>query len=132
MRTRTGLSTEAVYIFHNMVRKLIQTQQPEYIAAVFESAGPTFRDEAFAEYKANRTAMPEDLSPQIPWVRKTLEAMKIPIVQFPRFEADDVIGTLAKRSMAQMPTAPTTTHQSPGDAARPNSAIETQNPSSPR
>ena len=101
MRTRTGLSTEAVYIFHNMVRKLIQTQQPELIAAVFESSGPTFRDEAFAEYKANRTPMPEDLGPQIPWVRKTLEAMKIPIVQFPGFEADDVIGTLSKRAVEQ-------------------------------
>ncbi len=61
MRTTTGLSTEAVYIFHNMVRKLTTTIKPDYIAAVFESAGPTFRDEAFAEYKANRSEMPPDL-----------------------------------------------------------------------
>jgi DNA polymerase-1 len=97
MRTSAGLSTEAVYIFHNMVRKLVTSYKPEYIAAVFESAGPTFRDEAFADYKANRAAMPEDLGPQIPYVRRTLEAMRIPILEYPGFEADDVIGTLATK-----------------------------------
>ena len=97
MRTSNGLSTEAVYIFHNMVRKLVSTYKPDYIAAVFESAGPTFRDEAFADYKANRAAMPEDLGPQIPYVRRTLEAMRIPILEYPGFEADDVIGTIAQR-----------------------------------
>ena len=61
MRTASGLSTEAVYIFHNMLRKLLTTYHPEYIAAIFECAGQTFRDEAFAEYKANRTEMPPDL-----------------------------------------------------------------------
>ena len=62
MRTTTGISTEAVYIFHNMLRKLVNEYKPEYMAAVFESsAGPTFRSEAFAEYKANRTEMPPDL-----------------------------------------------------------------------
>src|ERR1044071_9678690 len=96
MRTSTGLSTEAVYIFHNMVRKLLTSYKPEYIAAIFESAGPTFRDAAFADYKANRSAMPEDLGPQIPYVRRTLEAMRIPILEYPGFEADDVIGTLAR------------------------------------
>lgn len=101
MRTQAGLSTEAVYIFHNMIRKLLASQKPEYIAAIFESAGPTFRDKEFADYKANRSAMPEDLGPQIPWVRKTLEAMRIPILEYPGFEADDVIGTLAKRADAE-------------------------------
>jgi DNA polymerase-1 len=97
MRTTSGLSTEAVYIFHNMIRKLLATYKPEHIAAVFESAGPTFRDEAFAEYKANRTEMPPDLGEQIPYVRRTLEAMRIPILEYPGFEADDVIGTIACR-----------------------------------
>src|SRR6201994_2758153 len=60
MRTTTGLSTEAVYIFHNMVRKLRATYEPEYIAAIFES-GKTFREEQYAGYKANRTEMPPDL-----------------------------------------------------------------------
>jgi DNA polymerase I len=95
MRTGKGLSTEAVYIFHNMVRKLLAVHQPDYIAAVFESSEPTFRSEAFSDYKANRTEMPPDLGEQIPYVRKTLEAMRIPILEFDRFEADDVIGTIA-------------------------------------
>jgi DNA polymerase I len=97
MRTTTGLSTEAVYIFHNMIRKLTGTYQPEYMAAVFESAGPTFRDEVFAEYKANRSEMPPDLGEQIPYIRKLLQAMRIPILEYPGFEADDVIGTIACR-----------------------------------
>src|SRR5690348_13929785 len=95
MRTSTGLSTEAVFIFHNMVRKLLTTHKPDYIAAVFESAEPTFRSEAFEHYKANRTEMPPDLGEQIPYVRRTLEALRIPILEFPGFEADDVIGTIA-------------------------------------
>jgi DNA polymerase-1 len=94
MRTTTGLSTEAVYIFHNMVRKLRDTYKPEYIAAIFES-GKTFREETYAAYKANRTEMPPDLRDQIPYIRRMLEAMRIPILQFEGFEADDVIGALA-------------------------------------
>jgi DNA polymerase I len=101
MRTGSGTSTEAVYIFHNMVRRLIAKEKPEYLAAIFESAGPTFRDEAFADYKANRTETPPDLLEQIPWIRKTLEAMRIPVLEFPGFEADDVIGTLSKRAIEQ-------------------------------
>lgn len=97
MRTSTGLSTEAVYIFHNMLRKLLAAYNPEYIAAVFESAGPTFREEAFTEYKANRTEMPQDLGEQIPYVRRVLEAQRIPILEYPGFEADDVIGAIARR-----------------------------------
>ena len=62
MRTKTGLSTEAVYIFHNMVRKLMTSFKPDYVAAIFESSEPTFRAESFAEYKANRTEMPHDLT----------------------------------------------------------------------
>ena len=80
MRTTTGISTEAVYIFHNMVRKLRAAYQPEYIAAIFES-GKTFREEAFAEYKANRTEMPPDLGEQIPYIRRLLEAMRIPVLR---------------------------------------------------
>ena len=97
MRTTTGISTEAIYIFHNMVRKLRASYKPEYIAAIFES-GKTFREEMHKEYKANRTEMPPDLGEQIPYIRRTLEAMRIPILQFPGFEADDVIGALATRA----------------------------------
>src|SRR4051812_10404999 len=97
MRTKTGLSTEAVYIFHNMVRKLMTSFKPEYVAAIFESTEPTFRSESFADYKANRTEMPHDLGEQIPYIRRILEAMQIPILQFQGFEADDVIGAIACR-----------------------------------
>ena len=101
MRTSAGLSTEAVYIFHNMVRRLKSVYKPEYLAAVFESEGPTFRDAAFEAYKANRTETPPDLLEQIPWIRKTLEAMNIPVLEHPGFEADDVIGTIARKAAAQ-------------------------------
>src|SRR5580692_3351890 len=95
MRTSKGLATEAVFIFHNMLRKLLATYKPDYIAAIFESSAPTFRSEAYTDYKANRTEMPPDLGEQIPYVRQTLEAMRIPILEFDKFEADDVIGTIA-------------------------------------
>ncbi|HXE14332.1 MAG TPA: DNA polymerase I [Bryobacteraceae bacterium] len=95
MRNSTGLSTEAVFIFHNMVRKLLTAYKPEYIAAIFESSEPTFRSEAFTDYKANRSEMPPDLGEQIPYVRRTLEALRIPILEFPAYEADDVIGTIS-------------------------------------
>ncbi|MBZ5604942.1 MAG: DNA polymerase I [Acidobacteriia bacterium] len=101
MRTASGLQTEAVYIFHNMVRRVKNAFTPEYLAAVFESEGPTFRDEAFESYKANRTETPPDILQQIPRIRKTLEALRIPILEFPKFEADDVIGTLSKRGVEQ-------------------------------
>src|SRR5579871_5569600 len=81
MRTSTGLSTEAVYIFNNMLRKLMKEQQPAYIAAVFEGGEATHRLAEFAEYKANRTEMPPDLFDQIPYVRRILEAMRIPILE---------------------------------------------------
>ena len=98
MRTSTGMSTEAVYIFHNMVRKLANDYNPEYVAAIWESSVPTFRDQQYAAYKANRTEMPEDLRPQIASVRRLLEAMRIPVLEFPGFEADDVIGTIARKA----------------------------------
>jgi DNA polymerase I len=95
MRTSGGLSTEAIFIFHNMLRKLLASFKPDYITAIFESSAPTFRSQSFAEYKANRTEMPQDLAEQIPYIRRLLEAMQIPILEFSGFEADDVIGALA-------------------------------------
>ena len=98
MRTTTGLQTEAVFIFHNMLRKLRADYHPELIAAVFES-GKTFREETlYAEYKANRTEMPPDLKEQIPYIRRLLAAMRIPILQYEGYEADDVIGAIASRT----------------------------------
>ena len=73
MRTTAGLSTEAVFIFNNMLRKLSKTFEPKYMAAIFESLGKTHREKEFAEYKANRTEMPPDLTEQIPYVRRLIE-----------------------------------------------------------
>jgi DNA polymerase I len=101
MRTATGLSTEAIFIFHNMLRKLLTSFKPDYIAAIFESMTGTFRSESFADYKANRAEMPSDLSEQLPHIRRLLEAMQIPILQFPGYEADDVIGAIAWRKPAK-------------------------------
>ena len=101
MRTQSGVPTEAVYIFHSMLRKLLDEQRPDYVAAVFESAAPTFRDELYAQYKANRPAQPPELTAQIPYIRRLLEALRIPVLEQDRFEADDVIGALARRSAAQ-------------------------------
>jgi DNA polymerase-1 len=119
MSTKTGLPTAAIYVFVNMLRKLRDDFSPEYLAAVFDVAGPTFRDEqaeavttikkfdiktqTFTEieykgYKANRSAMPEDLVQQVPYIRRALEAYRIPILELARFEADDVIGTLARKA----------------------------------
>ncbi|MBL8240493.1 MAG: DNA polymerase I [Bryobacterales bacterium] len=101
MRTSTGISTEAVFILHNMVKKLRQTYQPEYLAAVYESLGPSFRSEEFTDYKANRAETPPELLEQIPLVKRLLEAMRIPVLEYERYEADDVIGTLAVQARAE-------------------------------
>jgi DNA polymerase-1 len=94
-----GRSTHAVYIFVTMLRKLIVDHQPQFIAASFDLPGPTFRSEMATDYKANRTPMPSDLAEQIPWVHEACEALGVPILTYERFEADDVIGTLASQAV---------------------------------
>jgi DNA polymerase-1 len=101
MSTRKGLPTAAIYVFVNMLRKLRDDFSPQYLAAVFDVAAPTFRDQQYKEYKANRSEMPGDLAQQIPYIRRALEAYRIPILEAPGYEADDVIGTLAKKAAAQ-------------------------------
>src|SRR5579884_4189221 len=100
MSTRKGLPTAAIYVFVNMLRKLRDDFSPQYLAAVFDVAAPTFRDQQYKDYKANRTEMPGDLAQQIPYIRRALEAYRIPILEMPGFEADDVIGTLATKAVA--------------------------------
>jgi DNA polymerase-1 len=95
-----GKSTNAVYGFVTMLRKLINDHQPQFIAASFDLAGPTFRDDIVTDYKANRAPMPGDLAEQIPWVHEACEAMGVPILTSHRYEADDVIGTLATKAVA--------------------------------
>ncbi|MGH9903351.1 MAG: 5'-3' exonuclease, partial [Pyrinomonadaceae bacterium] len=93
-----GQVTQAVFVFTNMLRKLLADEKPHYIAAVFESGEPTFRHESFAAYKANRAAPPDELLSQIPYIVRVCEAYRIPIINAPGFEADDVIGTLAAQA----------------------------------
>ena len=89
--------TGAVYIFTNMLLKLVREEKPDYIAGIFESREKTFRHETFADYKANRTQMPDDLAKQIPYIFRLYEVLNIPVINLPGYEADDVIGTLAKQ-----------------------------------
>jgi DNA polymerase I len=122
MTTKTGLPTAATYVFVNMLRKLREDFSPEYLAAVFDVAAPTFRDTeaeavtkvrkfdlktqtfqevAYHGYKANRSEMPAELVQQVPYIRRALEAYRIPILELAGYEADDVIGTLARKAAAQ-------------------------------
>ena len=122
MSTKTGLPTAATYVFVNMLRKLRDDFSPHYLAAVFDVAAPTFRDQQAAAitsvrkfdlktqtfqeieyhgYKANRAEMPGDLAQQLPYIRRALEAYRIPIIEVAGYEADDVIGTLAQKAVNQ-------------------------------
>jgi DNA polymerase-1 len=92
-----GLPTKAVYIFVRTLRKLLKEQRPDYIAVAFDLAAPTFRDKLFEQYKANRPAFPEDLGVQLPYVKRFCRALGLPVVEKEGYEADDVIGTLAKQ-----------------------------------
>src|ERR687895_1929529 len=101
LSNQEGHTTHAVYVFVTMLRKLIQDHRPAYIGASFDLAGPTFRDAIVTDYKANRAAMPDDLQEQINWVHEACEAMGVPIVTAPGYEADDVIGTIALRASGE-------------------------------
>ena len=119
MSTRSGVPTAAAYVFTNMIKKLRQDFEPKYFAAVFDVTGKVFRDEralaigtlrkwnsktqcfeevGYEGYKAKREAMPPDLRQQIPFIRRSLEVFRIPILEMEGFEADDVIGTLAREA----------------------------------
>jgi len=122
MSNKAGLPTAATFIFVNMLRKLRTDFAPHYIAAAFDLEGPTFRDEQAAAmpthrkfdaktqtyvdveykgYKANRAEMPADLAQQVPYIRRALEALRVPIIEAKGYEADDVIGTLARKAAAE-------------------------------
>jgi DNA polymerase I len=122
MSTKTGLPTAATYVFVNMLRKLRDDFSPEYLAAVFDVGAPTirnqqaeaittirkfdiktqtFKESQYGGYKANRAEMPGDLVQQIPYIRRALEGYRIPILQLEGYEADDVIGTLARKAAAE-------------------------------
>ena len=92
-----GIPTKVPYLFSTMLRKLQKEHAPDYLAVVFDTKEPTFRDKLFDKYKAQRPPMPEDLSVQLPYVRRMCEAMRLPVLEFDGFEADDVIGALSKQ-----------------------------------
>jgi DNA polymerase-1 len=100
LRNAQGRPTNAVYIFVTMLRKLLNEHKPEYIAASFDLPGRTFRDDLVSDYKANRAPMPDELAEQIPMVHAACEALGVPIITSDRYEADDVIGTLATKATA--------------------------------
>ncbi len=99
LSNQEGQTTHAVYVFVTMLRKLMTDHKPEFIAASFDLKGPTFRDQIVSDYKANRAAMPDDLAEQINWVHEACEALGVPILNSPGYEADDVIGTMARRAV---------------------------------
>ena len=98
LQTASGIPTKVPYLFATMMRRLLTNKDrlPDYVAVAFDVSAPTFRDKLFAAYKAQRPPMPDDLSIQIPFVRRYCEAMRLPILEYPGYEADDVIGTLAR------------------------------------
>jgi len=98
LNSPAGVPTKVPYLFSNMLRKLQKEHAPDYLAVVFDTKEPTFRDKLFDKYKAQRPPMPDDLSVQLPYVRRMCEAMRLPILEFHGFEADDVIGALAKQA----------------------------------
>ena len=100
LQTKAGLPTKVPYLFATMMRRLFKNKDlhPDYIAVVFDVAAPTFRDKLFDAYKAQRTPMPRELAMQIPYVRRYCEAMHLPMLGYPGFEADDVIGSLARQA----------------------------------
>ena len=93
-----GVPTNIPFLFGNILRRLIKDYQPDYIGIVFDPSGPTFRDKLFDQYKAKRAPMPDEMRLQLPFVRQLCEALRMPVLEFPGYEADDVIGAMAKRA----------------------------------
>ena len=97
LSTSAGLPTKAVFGFKNMLQKLVQKEKPHYLGVAFDERGPTFRHEMDPNYKANRPPMPDDLEVQIPYIHRLIEAFNIPTIRLQGYEADDILGTLARR-----------------------------------
>lgn len=93
-----GINTSAMLGVTNTIVQLLENEKPDYVGVVFDVSAPTFRHDMYKEYKANREEMPEDLRKSIPYIRKIIEAFNIPIIEKAGYEADDVIGTLAKKA----------------------------------
>ncbi len=96
--TSKGFNTSAIFGFLLALEEVLQKQKPTHIAVVFDTPTPTFRHVMFEAYKANRDETPEDIKLAVPYIKRLLEAYRIPVIDYPGFEADDVIGTLAKKA----------------------------------
>ncbi|MGB2668965.1 MAG: 5'-3' exonuclease H3TH domain-containing protein, partial [Candidatus Acidiferrum sp.] len=99
MNAPSGLPTKVPFLFANILRRLIKDYRPDYLGIVFDTSKPTFRDKLFESYKAHRPPMPDEMSVQLPYVRRLCAAMCMPILELDGYEADDVIGTLAKKAV---------------------------------
>ncbi len=99
LSTSKGVPSHAVLILSTMLWKLLREEKPDYLGIALDPPGPTFRDTLFTEYKATRESMPDDLSRQMPYVRRLFEAMKAPVLEVPGFEADDVLATLVEQAL---------------------------------
>ena len=96
--TQSGFNTSAIFGFVNTLEEVLRRENPSHIAVCFDPAGPTFRSEAFDNYKGEREATPEDIKLSIPYIKDIIRAYNIPILEVAGFEADDVIGTMAARA----------------------------------
>lgn len=101
MSSREGIPTGAIFGFINMLNKLESEFSPDHICVVFDSKGPTFRNEKYEEYKATRKPMPDELRTQIPIIKDLLGAMNIPMYEYPGYEGDDIAGTIANQMEAE-------------------------------
>jgi DNA polymerase-1 len=99
LSTSKGVPSHAVLILSTMLWKLIREEQPDYLGIALDPPGPTFRDAMFADYKATRTAMPDDLARQLPYVRRLFEALRTPVVEVQGYEADDVLATMVEQAL---------------------------------
>lgn len=97
--TSGGLNTSCVFGFANVLLEVLQKEKPTHLGVAFDLPGGTFRNEKFPEYKANRQEQPEDITIAIPYVKRLVEALDIPLLMMPGYEADDVIGTIAKKRL---------------------------------
>lgn len=101
MRNRQGLNTSAVFGFTKFLRDILMKEMPRYMGVAFDPKGGTFRNELYPQYKANRSETPEDIVVAVPYIKRILEAMRIPCLEVPGYEADDVIGTLAHKAAGE-------------------------------
>jgi DNA polymerase-1 len=97
MSAPSGMPTKVPFLFNNILRRLLKDYQPDYVGVVFDTSKPTFRDKLFEQYKAKRPPMPDELSQQLPYVRRLCEALCLPILEYDGYEADDVLGALAEQ-----------------------------------